>query len=313
MFQPPQVFARVSSFSVILVVKDARVIEASMAFIPREEVHRPQNVAMKVRETDLSVFPKVQFDSKKREVQNLWEQCRNPLNEMLDRRQDSQTKVRTFREERLRDNGNLIRPDPVPFQPYKPREYRTKEDFHQMQEKLVHVQEEKKNAIAEHIAQSKNYSDNFSSQGREKVHRICLNDTRNVSDSVPGFKGLGQRSHDIFYKGKGSTEYGERYRHTDAPWLQSENPIPARRHNGNTSEGVLTCLQEMTPEPARYKVHKKLFALQTHTGGQPSPPGSFIPQRCETTTASQFAVDGYTPARSESALSTIRACTSMLP
>jgi hypothetical protein len=308
-----------------------------MAFLPAPQPTRPQNVAMRVKETDTSVFPTHTQVDLRRQQQEAFEHMNGKLNAaVLDKhfRPPNRTMTQGERQGFTRCNGNIIAPGDVPYKPWEPKSYHTKE--HLQSSLDVFGQDERRKASeAIKMMQSKEYFSNFTKQpphphGKAMLH-IPLAE-QHVPVEISGFRGLGHYSPELVH-GKSHGELQPAVQKLP-PWLQEDGISKHReRHNpsmysdgvapllgrgGNTSSGPSPQAGDLYDSPSRgqsiergvaypaQKSHKKIYHIPDSTGGHASPVGAKIPSREEGTT-SQSAFYRY------DALSQGRAHTSMLP
>jgi hypothetical protein len=303
---------------------------------------------MHVRETDLSVFPTHTQLDLRRQQQDAFEQMHGKMNAaVLDKhfRPFQRTMTDGERLGFTRCNGNIIAPGDIPYKPWQPKEYHTKEHY-QKHPEAFGENERRKAEEAAKMMQSKDYSTNFTKQpplphGKSTTTlspaRMWEGNPRHQQQlqqpfgPISGFNGMGYLSPD-FVHGKAQGELCPAPK--NPPWLQDDGNTSKSRQRFNPSmysNGVSGLLglghnnahvgpssligashQSSVEKGAAYptqKPHKKIYYVPDSTGGHASPYGAKMPSREEGTT-SQAAY--YHPQRVE-ALSYGRAHTSMLP
>lgn len=301
---------------------------------------------MVVRETDYSVFPTHTQVDLRRQQQDSFEHMHGKMNAaVLDKhfRPFQRTMTDGERLGFTRCNGNIIAPGDVPYKPWQPKEYHTKEHFQKRLEAFGE-DDRRKTYEAAKMTQA-NPTVNFTKQPPHHSGKsmLTLSPARSYEENpryhqqlqqplapISGFRGMGELSPDLIQgKAHGELFPGAK----NPPWLQEDNTSKARqRFNPSMySNGVSGLLglghgapgvgpssligathQSSVEKGAAYptqKPHKKIYRVPDSTGGHPSPYGARMPNREEGTT-SQAAF--YNPRRAD-ALAVGRAHTSMLP
>lgn len=316
-----------------------------MAFLPAPQPTRPQNVALRVKETDFAVFPTVRDIDIRRQEQDRFSVLPSRLLHALDERsyQFIRTKTDTEKSGFTRCNGNLINPAPIEVKPWEPKRYLTKESW-QRDTSVFDEQSRRKAVEAEHMARAKNYFDNFTEQPRDRSKKAMVLEpyhrpASEIKGDIQGFKGLGQFS-DGPHGGRGHGQVNPSNMQKLPPWLQegaavfhkspqrnpsmvSDNISMLFGNGGGPSQhgyasGELVTSSTFGESPSRSLgdkgasfakeiSHKKFFPQTSSTGPKPSPVGAHMLRREQTTNG-----EYYSPSRLD-ALSQGRAYTSMLP
>lgn len=201
-----------------------------MAFIPSPQNDRPHGVALRVREPSTSVFPAVRDEDLRRQEQERFASLPSTLNRaVLDRHPSTVIQCRSDAELGgfTRCNGNIIAPAPIPYRPWEPKQYGTRESWQKDSSVFSEIERQKQQQV-ELMQKSRNYADYFSKQPMRRdakamvASHIQLHKVPDDEGVIDGFRGLGQFSPESHH-GKAHVEVAAAKQTTVPPWLQQQN------------------------------------------------------------------------------------------
>ena len=166
-----------------------------MAYIPKEEYPRPRCVAMRVKEVNLGVMPRI-TDTERRQYEQdrIAAQPSTFVNGVLKRDGNPHPcNVHMFPEKRLLDHG-VLHPEPVEYKPWAPKHYQAPE-YRAEAVATISNDDARKDHEADRLWKAKQYSANFSPQRLPPMSKAMRVDEAQAPP-IPGFKTLGTHSLD---------------------------------------------------------------------------------------------------------------------